>query len=249
MEKDGSVKRIIISKEGRKFYVKDLSQDYHTQFGFIRKEELSREDGSEVVSNIGEKMRIISPSFIDRYRKIRRAPQIIPLKDMAAIIAETGVNRDSLVVDAGTGSGALACFLANYAKKVVSYEVREDFFRVASENVKLLGLSNIELKNKNVYDGIDEKDVDLITFDLPEPWLAIKSAEQALKIGGFIVSYSPTIPQVMDFSAEMKKHSCFQHIKTIEIIERQWEVEERKVRPKSQEIGHSGFLSFYRRIC
>jgi tRNA (adenine57-N1/adenine58-N1)-methyltransferase len=248
MEKDNSIKRILISNEGRKFYVKDLSQDYHTQFGFIKKEDLAKEEGSEVISNTGEKMRIIPAGFIDNYRKIKRAPQIIPAKDVAAIVAETGVNKECAVVDSGTGSGALACFLANYAKKVVSYEIREDFFKVALENAKMLKLQNLEIKNKSVYDGIDERTVDLITFDLPEPWLAVKSAEQALKIGGFLVSYSPTVPQIMDFDSEIRKHPCFQHIKTIEIIERQWEVDERKVRPKSQEIGHSGFLSFYRRI-
>ncbi|MBI2142611.1 SAM-dependent methyltransferase, partial [Candidatus Woesearchaeota archaeon] len=31
-------------------------------------------------------------------------------------------------------------------------------------------------------------------------------------------------------------------------IERQWEVSERKVRPKSAAIGHSGFISFARKI-
>ena len=48
------------------------------------------------------------------------------------------------------------------------------------------------------------------------------------------------------------KH-CYQdknfiHLKTIEIIEREWDVQGRKVRPKSQPIGHSGFLTFVRKI-
>ena len=68
------------------------------------------------------------------------------------------------------------------------------------------------------------------------------------KPGGFLVSYSPTIPQVSDFVAEIKKHGHFALIKTIEISEREWEISERKIRPKSTAIGHSGFLTFVRKI-
>ncbi|MBI2663852.1 hypothetical protein HYX10_00735 [Candidatus Woesearchaeota archaeon] len=137
--------------------------------------------------------------------------------------------------------------MANIAKKVVSYEVRKDFAAVAAENVKLLQLKNISIKIKNVYDGIEEENADLITFDLPEPWKALKAAEKALKVGGFIVSYSPTTSQVSDF-VKAAKNTSLLHMKTIEIIQREWEFDERIVRPKSQPIGHSGFITFLRKI-
>jgi len=38
------------------------------------------------------------------------------------------------------------------------------------------------------------------------------------------------------------------HIKTIEVMQRNWEVNKRKVRPKSIEIGHSGFITIARKI-
>ena len=85
-------------------------------------------------------------------------------------------------------------------------------------------------------------------MDLPEPWKAINAAKKALKVGGFLVSYSPTIPQTQDFVNKINKDKDFVHVKTSEIIEREWEIDERKVRPKSQQIGHSGFISFTRRI-
>jgi tRNA (adenine57-N1/adenine58-N1)-methyltransferase len=37
-------------------------------------------------------------------------------------------------------------------------------------------------------------------------------------------------------------------LKTIEVSEREWDVIERKVRPKTQTIGHSGFMTFVRKI-
>ena len=182
------------------------------------------------------------------HRRIRRSAQIIPLKDVGLIVAETGVNNKSKIVDAGSGSGALACFLANLVKEVITYEIREDFIKIVKDNIDFLNLKNVKIKKKDIYNGIDEKNVDLVVLDLPEPWKALKSAEKALKPGAFLVSYSPTIPQVMDFVNEARENKHFTYIKTSEIIEREWEIEGRKVRPRSQAIGHSGFISFVRKI-
>src|SRR3989338_1020350 len=102
----------VLFHKGKCFYVRDLDRDFHTQFGFIKKEDL-RKSKETVKSNTDREFYIFIPSFIDSYKKIKRVPQIIPLKDIAAIVAETGINKASVVVDAGAGSGALACFLAN----------------------------------------------------------------------------------------------------------------------------------------
>jgi len=242
------IKLVLVSSSGRYMYVRNVKSDYHCQFGLVKKDDLKtiKSNGS-IKTNTGVVLHAFAPSFIDSYRKIKRAPQIIPLKDLGTIITETGISKNSLVVDAGSGSGALTLFLANIAKRVVSYEIRKDFAAVASENVKFLKLKNVEIKNKDVYKGIDEKNVDVITLDLPEPWKALEAANKALKVGGFIVSYSPTTPQVSDFVEAVSKKG-FLHVKTVEIIQRQWEFNERVVRPKSQPIGHSGFLTFVRKI-
>ncbi len=243
------IKKILIAEDGRKFYVRSLNEDFHTQFGFIGREKLAKAKAGDVVrTNTGKELFVSNPFFIDSYGRIKRAPQIIPRKDVAAIIAETGIGKESIVVDAGTGSGALALFLANIAKKVVTYEIRDDFAKIAEENIQLLQLKNITVKKKDIYSGIDEKNVDVVCLDLPEPWKAVEPAAKALKVGGFIVSYSPTIPQVSDFIAAAAKNKSLLLIKTIEIIEREWEFNDRIVRPLSQQIGHSGFLTFVRKI-
>ena len=242
------IKKILYSKEGKKFFVKDTDIDYHSQFGFVKASDLKKKAGSIVKTNTKKELTIMDPSFIDIYQKLKRAPQIVPIKDIGSIITKTGLGKDSKVVDAGSGSGALSLMLANIVKEVTTYELREDFFKIVKQNIEDFGLKNIKIKNKNIYDGITEKNVDLITLDLPEPWLAVESAKKALKIGGFIVSYSPTIPQVSDFITEIKNHEEFMILETIEIIERQWEINDRKVRPRSQQIGHSGFLTFVRKI-
>ena len=237
----------VLMNKNDKFLVKDTNSDYHTKYGFFKKEDLKK-NNETIKTNTNKEFSIFDPYFIDLYRKIKRDAQIIPLKDIGLIVAETGINNKSKVVDAGSGSGAIACLLANLVKEVFTYEIRKDFIKIVESNIKFLKLKNVKIKNKDIYDKIYENNVDLIVLDLPSPWKALKSAEKALKVGGFLVSYSPTIPQVMDFVDAVRKNKNFAYIKTSEIIEREWEVEDRKVRPRSQAIGHSGFISFVRRI-
>ncbi|MBI2657193.1 tRNA (adenine-N1)-methyltransferase [Candidatus Woesearchaeota archaeon] len=240
--------KVLMTKHGRKFHAKN-DEDMHTQYGFVKKEDLrNSKEGDLLKSNTGREFFVFTPLFIDLYRKIKRDAQIIPLKDIGAIIAETGINRESRILDAGSGSGALACFLASIARDVTTYEIREDFIEIVKANIEFLGLKNITIKNINIYDKIDDKDMDVAILDLPEPWNALESCSKALKPGGFLVSYSPSVPQVADFANAVRKNESFVYIKTVEIIEREWEVEERKVRPKSTGIGHSGFLSFARKV-
>ena len=244
-----AIKKVLITRQGRKFYAKDLSQDLHTQFGFLKKDELKKaKEGDLLKSNTNKEFYIFNPFFIDLYRKIKRDAQIIPLKDIGIIIAEIGINKRSKVLDAGSGSGALACFLASIAKEVVTYEIREDFIEVVKQNIEFLKLNNIKIKKINIYEKIEDKDIDAVILDLPEPWNALGNCSKALNPGGFLVSYSPSVPQVADFVNAVRKNENFVYLKTVEVTEREWEVEERKVRPKSTGIGHSGFLSFARKV-
>jgi len=239
--------KILVKKGDRRFLARDENKDMHTQYGFIKSKDLKKRVGSKLMTNKNVEMTLLKADFLDKLSKIKRGAQIIPLKDIGSIIAETGINNKSVIIDGGAGSGYMALYFSHVAKKVITYEIRQDHFDLVKENIDFLGANNIEIKNKDIYQGIDEKNVDLVNLDLPEPWLVLEHAMKSVKIGGYIVSYSPTIPQVMDFIRESNNFDVV-HIKTIEIIEREWDVFGRKVRPKSQSIGHSGFLSFLRRL-
>lgn len=224
-------------------------EDMHTQYGMVRKGDIEKAaPGDVLATNTGKQMTVIETSFMDLYRKMKRGPQMIPQKDIGTIITETGIGKDSIVIDAGSGSGGLSIFLANICKKVYSYEIRDDFFDLVKKNIDFLGIKNITQIKGSIYDGIKQKNADVLTLDLPEPWKVIGHAANALKSGGYIVSYSPTIPQVSDFVEAINEEKAFTYLKTVEIILREWDVDKRKIRPKSQPIGHSGFMSFARKI-
>ncbi len=240
--------REVITVKALRYYLTDLSRDFHTKYGFISKKDLKKKDGSKVKSSMGKEFVIFTSQFADNFRKLRRAPQTVIAKDFGQIIAETGLGKEDVVVDAGTGAGALACALANICKKVVSYETRQEHIDVAKENIDFLGIKNVAIKNKDIAKGIDEKNVDLVTLDVPEPWQAITSVHKALKIGGWLVAYTPTIIQASQFVDALEKNESFLFDSTIEIIKRNWIVEGRRLRPSSAEIGHTAFLTFIRKI-
>ncbi|MBN1645133.1 methyltransferase domain-containing protein [Candidatus Woesearchaeota archaeon] len=242
------LKREIRTIKGMKYYITDLNKDFHSKYGIISKKDLKKKDGSVLKSNTKKEFVIFTAQFSDMFKKLKRAPQTIIQKDIGAILAETGLGKNDIVVDAGTGAGALACALANVCKKVYSYEIKEEHLSIARENIQRLGLKNIILKKTDITKEIQEKNVNLIVLDLPEPWQAIESAQKALKIGGYLVAYTPTITQVSQFAEELKKSKSFLFEKTTELINRKWIVDGKRLRPDSIEIGHTAFLTFARRI-
>ena len=200
-------------------------------------------------TNKGIELKVFDPSFIDIYSKIKRGAQIIMPKDIGLIITNTGIGKDSKILDAGSGSGALACFLANIAKEVITYEIRKDFYELVKNNIESLGLKNIKQKNKDIYTTkVTEKNIDVVILDLPEPWKALDNIIDSLKIGGFLVTYSPCITSVMETLDSIKARKEFTYIKTLELLEREWHIDGKKVRPRSDMIAHTAFLSIIRKV-
>ncbi len=180
------------------------------------------------------------------YRKLKRGPQVILPKDIGIIIAYTGVNKNSVCVDAGTGSGWLAVSLAKVAKEVTSYDNREEFLKIAEKNKEIESLGNLILKKGDVSKKISEKDVDLVTLDMPNSDKALKNAHAALKEGGYVAGYLPHMEQVKKFVDTLNKLK-FRDPLTMEIIARDILVREQGVRPSTKGVWHTGYLVFARK--
>lgn len=234
------INKVLVDEEGNLYYYK--KGDFHCSEGTIKEKEIIN---GKLKTNIGKELICFDASFIDNLAKIKRGPATTHQKEFGQIVATTGISSGSNVVDAGSGSGALALNLANIGCNVTTYELRKDFYEIAKENFENIN-PKIVIKNKDIYEGIEEKELDLVTLDLLEPWKALKHAERALKSGGFLVCYLPTITQVIETVKESEKHNLYLW-KVSETIEREWHVEGLKVRPKNQMLGHTAFLVFFRR--
>lgn len=234
---------LLVDEKGSTYLVK-ASADVHTKYGFIKADALlNAKPGDELKSNIGKKFRVLPPDAVDFFHKAKRGPQAVTLKDCAMIVAKTGIATGSNVLEAGTGSGLLSMFLANILRpgKLVTYEVREDFAEIARKNFERFGIKNIELKGKNIYDGIDEEELDAIILDLPEPWLVVEHARKSLKPGGYLVSYSPSITQSKRLHDALEEDFTPE---TLETLLRTWNM--KTVRPNTRMLGHTGFITIAR---
>lgn len=242
-----TVKKILIEQNsGKKYLVKDINEDFHTSFGIIRSKDLKSKNSS-IKSSTGKTFTLIDASFPDLWEQFQRGPQIMLQKDIGLIIAKTGINKDSEVVDAGGGSGSLCLSLANICKKVTVYEINPEHHKVVQKNITLSGLSNVTLKQDDIYKGIKEKNLDLLTLDLPEPWQVLKHAEKSLKEGGYLVIYLPNLTQMQKFLASLKG-SSFKVLETVELLERKWAINEQIMRPEFEMLGHTGFMAFCRKL-
>ena len=208
---------------------------------------IGKKFGSRVLTHKGGVFVVVKPSIADIIRrKFKRLPQAIIPKDAGLIIAKTGIGSESKIVEAGTGSGFATYFLSQYVKKVFTYELRKDFYDNVQKNFNGLKVKNVKFYNKSILDGIKEKEVDLVLLDMQKAEEAVPLTFKALKPGGWLVVYSPYIEQVKACMDEINELE-FTRVETIENISRGWDVRDHTL-PKRQGIGHTGFLTFARKL-
>ena len=214
--------------------------DLHTHHGVIKEADMKKDIAK---SNKGKEFKIIPANFKDNISKLKRGPQAMMLKDIAHIILYNNINKDSKVLEAGTGSGILTSYLSKYAKKVYSYDISKSNLNLAKKNTE--AFKNITFKHQDITEGIKEKDLDVIILDMPEPEKAIEHCFKALKQGGYLTIYLPNMTQIVDFIKENKSFSVGQ---ILQIMAMPWQVESRKAKPQPKDMLHTAFLIFCRNI-
>jgi len=248
---------LLHDRAGRRYrLVLSEGATYSTHAGVLAHDSLiGQPEGTVATTSLGRRLLALRPTFAEQVVERKRRAQPIYPKDLAAILVHADVSPGDLVVEAGTGTGALA--LAAWRAvgptgRVISYEVREDFHaaaRAAVEDVLGAVPANLELRIGDVYEGIDERGADRVLLDLPEPWRAVPGAAAALRPGGMVFAHCPNASQVQRFCDQLRETGGFGLIETVEILERSWTVRGRSLRPSHRMVAHTGFLSFARRLA
>jgi tRNA (adenine57-N1/adenine58-N1)-methyltransferase len=212
---------------------------------------LGMAEGTRV--NVGSaSFTILTPTVLDKVAAIERRAQIVVPRDAALIALHADVKAGDLVVEGGAGSGALSIVLLHLLRpggRLVTYELRRDHAEVAAANVELAGLSaGHELRLGDVATDLSETDVDALVLDVPEPWKAIPLGRDALRAGGRLVSYSPTVGQVERTHAALKDARMFQ-VRTFEVLERELVVGPGGTRPSFEMLGHTGYMTVARKLA
>ena len=85
-------------------------------------------------------------------------------------------------------------------------------------------------------------------LDLPEPWRVVKHAVEALRPGGILLAYLPTILQVGRLREELADVAV-RMVETLEVLQRGWHVEGQSIRPDHRMVAHTGFLTHGRLLA
>lgn len=239
---------LLLDTKGRRYLVElAVGGDFHTHSGPVSHDDLlGREEGLIVRSSRGARYTAVRPTLAEVVLKMPRGAQVIYPKDLGPILIMADIFPGARVLESGLGSGALSMTLLRAGAEVTGYELRPDFAARAQANVTaFLGagvLDRYSVEVRDVYDGIDAVGLDRVVLDLPEPWRVVKPAEAAMRPGGILLSYLPTIGQVSQLRDALDR-SAFGMAETIEVLQRSWHVDGPSVRPDHRMVAHTGFLT------
>lgn len=217
-------------------------------------EVIGLEEGSVVRSSLNEPFLVLRPTLAQLIPNLPRRAQIIYPKDIGPVLVWADISAGAKVVEAGVGAGALTLALLRAVGpqgRVVSYEIREDFAQMARENIAHYygPAEQWLLKVEDITLHLEETDVDRIIFDLPEPWQLTSKTWAALRPGGILLSYLPTVLQIKSLVDSLREHGGFGCIETMESLTRFWHIKGLSVRPEHRMVAHTGFITVARRLA
>ena len=246
---------LLIDRRGRRYQVTlEEGRLFETHAGTLPHSEIiGQPQGTWRRTSRGQVLLAVKPTFSDYILEMPRASQVIYPKDLGAILLYADIFPGASVLEAGLGSGGLTAALlraVGEAGRVVTYEVREDMVSRGQRNIAALvgDCSNHTLKMGDIYEGIDETEVDRLVLDVPEPWNVVPHAAGSLAPGGVFLSFLPTVLQVHQLVQALEEDGRFQMVETFEMLQRPWHIADRSARPAHRMVAHTGFITTAR-LC
>ncbi len=243
---------VLLIDRKRRRYLIDLREggEFHSHSGVLAHDQMiGSPEGTTFRSTRGMVFTTLRSTITDFVLKMPRGAQVIYPKDIGPILVLADIFPGARVLESGLGSGALSTGMLRAGAEITGYEIRDDFEAKARENVgRFLGddaLAHYATQVRDVYEGIDERDLDRVVLDLPEPWQVVPHAEAALRPGGILLAYTPSIIQVSQLHERLEA-SKFGFAETVEILQRGWHVAGHAVRPDHRMVAHTGFLTHAR---
>ena len=241
---------LIVDRKERQYLVTLVGgETFHSHLGRLAYDLLiDRSVGGWYRTDKGHTVLAVRPTLGDFVRKMPRGPQIIYPKDRGNITTFADIFPGATVIEGGLGSGSLTSAMLRAVGsegRVITYEIDETLVPRAIKNIEKFHPihSNHTVFIGDIYEGIHEQEVDRVVLDVPEPWRAVETIGDALVMGGIVLSFVPTIIQVLSFVLALERDTRFQMIESIETMLRSWHVTQRSVRPDHRMIAHSGFLT------
>jgi len=245
--------KLVVVKTAKSKYlaVIDIEKEFITNEGKFSFSNIKKIPSS-IQSSTGVEFKIYHPTYKEFVLLMKRGPQIIYPKDIGQIILEADINKNSNVLEIGTGSGALTLFLLNIIGPdglLISLDVSKKNQRRTQKTIdRYMSTNNFDNKynldfiTTSLIDFKFEEHaevIDTVVTDVPEPWEFFEnnSVKEDLKW----VSYLPSITQITKINEVLIKNK-FENIEVKEVILRDWVVDKKIVRPSNKLFSHTGFI-------
>nr|WP_206039367.1 methyltransferase domain-containing protein [Halomicrobium mukohataei] len=207
------------------------------------------EPGQVVETHLDEPFTVRELRGPDLFNHLERTGAPMMPRDIGIVVGKTGLQSGDRVLDAGTGTGVLAAYLARMGVTVTTYERDPDFADVARENMAMAGVEDrVDVRSGDVTAALStltESDFDVVTLDTGDAAAVVERAPELLVPGGFLAVYSPFVEQARE-AIQTARDAGLQDAETLETIQRALDVSERGTRPSTRGVGHTGYLTFAR---
>ncbi len=242
---------LLVSPTNKKIITRlNTGEQIHTHRGILYHDQLIGVAwGSEIATHTGSTYILLKPSLHDLLLETKRSTQIMYPKDIGYVLLKLGIGEGQIVIEAGSGSGALTTAFAWYignSGKIISYDVNENAQNLARKNLARLGLEDrVIFKNRDIANGFDETNADALFLDVPNPQDYMTQVSKALKRGGNFGAILPTTNQVSRLLNEFYRFQ-FGFVEVCEILIRYYKPVAERLRPTDRMVAHTGYLIFAR---
>lgn len=250
--KEGDLVQLHGSTHKNHLLILKAGEVFMTHRGVIKHDDIIGQPwGVRLESHSGHPFFVLQPGITDLVQAIKRTTQIMYPKDIGYIVLRLGVGPGRRVLECGGGSGGLTTVLAYLIGDtgcVYSYERNPETQQLARKNLRLFGLEErVEFKLGDANEGFEERNLDAIFLDLPNPYDYLEQVRASLKGGGQFATLLPTMNQV-ELTLRALSHSNFAFIDVCEILLRHYKSDWSRLRPVDRMVAHTGYLIFARSI-
>ncbi len=242
---------VLLGCDGRFVVMPGRGMQQISGLGVVDTDRLAHAEAGSKITVAGKDFVVLDASLGDILICMRRGAQIITPKDASQIALGCSIGAGSSVLEVGAGSAGLTLVLAHIVGdggRIVSYESNPKHAKVAATNLENSGLAAcVELREADAATCNEIGIYDAVVIDMPEPWKILDGVTRALKPGGYICAYLPTMNQAETVIKAMREKG-YSDTHVLENIQREIVVGEGGTRPSFDTLGHTGYLCFGRKF-